>query len=761
MWTKKMEESAAHRCHGDHLINATEGEDTSGGKKPRPEQWREERSRERARGDQPGRGRTRAGREMEKSIILLFWIQYAVKISKCFYYIPINKQTTTTFIEWEEFPKGENPEFYLLKYQLVNNFAQKNVKSIPADPQKLPKSIITLEENEDYHITIQSIKYGQILSEKSFQTRGISIRNIKTIATSTSVSFNWSVVSSNDIAVSISLNHTSQIMQNNVIVYEWDHLKPATLYAFTFEIKQMHLDFINVLQRLDVQVETGSCSQGWVALKNSCYRISKESKPWNIAQQHCKLSLNSAQLVDIKSEEEKKFIFSHLRSKNQIIIWTGLNDLKNEGHLTWTDGTSFGLKKNEIFSFPLLPKNETNCYILQQNATGSNYFFARFFCYVPLPYICKYESPSLQENLLINIKDVGTTEVVFSWNNLSGWNNLNKWLQLGYKIIIKYYLDYTEQHFESLPPNTTEKSITQLSSGHVYRFLLFAINEWEAKTTLSPVFIVETRPLSAQNFAVTHVTPTEIFLHWDPPDPVSFHHYLVTILDVENNKSEEVSVAKLNTSITIRDLKSFHHYLIYLFSVAERGTLSCFEKPISAITGINPPQKVYVKPEDVGEDNIMLQWESPQDAHEVYIQIRSLPDTREVMNLSVKDANRLKIDNLIPGMTYDIGMATVINGNLSELVTIQQTLKPKPVQIVMPYESHSTSVILFVQTPDIGVFDGIHIVIEGELNVTMPLKHDSKITVDNLTPGTEYNFFVSIISGTKLSNMYYVPAIKT
>lgn len=194
-----------------------------------------------------------------------------------------------------------------------------------------------------------------------------------------------------------------------------------------------------------------------------------------------------------------------------------------------TDGSSFGLKKNGIFSFPLLPKNETDCYILQQNATGSNYFFTRFFCYIPLPYICEYECnyfisilvhmhlyyfkdriiisneirlfyifsvPFLQENISFYVKEVGTTQVVFSWNNLSGWNKLNKWLNLGYKIIIKYYLDYTEgQHFESIPPNTTEKAITHLSPGHVYRFSLFAINEWEAKTTLSPIFIVETRKL--------------------------------------------------------------------------------------------------------------------------------------------------------------------------------------------------------------------------------------------------------------------------
>ncbi|XP_045375380.2 phosphatidylinositol phosphatase PTPRQ isoform X4 [Camelus bactrianus] len=703
-----------------------------------------------------------ADSQMEKSITLLLWIQYVVKISKSFHCIPMNKQTTTLFIEWDEFPKGGSPEFYFLKYQLVNNFAQKTVKRILADPRKLPESIITLEENEDYHIIIQSIRYGQILSEKSFQTRGVSTRDIKTVATSTSVSFNWSALSSNDILVSLSLNNSSQIMQNNTVFYEWDNLKPATLYVFTFEFKQFGLDFINTFQRLDVEIETGSCSYRWVALKNNCYRISKETKPWNIAQQRCKLSLSSAHLVDIKNEEEKEFIFLQLRSKNQIIIWTGLNDLKKEGHLTWTDGSSFGLRENEIFSFPLLPKNETDCYILQQNATGSNYFFTRFFCYVPLPYICEYESPSLPGNLLFYIKDVGTTEVVFSWNNLSGWNNLNKWLKLEYKIIIKYYLSYTkEQHFESVPPNTTERAITQLSPGHVYRFLFFAISESGAKTTLSPTFIVETRPLSAQNVTVTHVTPTEIFLHWAAPEPMSLHHYLVSILDVENNKSEEVFVEKLNTSAAIGNLTSFRHYLLHLFSVAERGTLSCSEKPISAVTGIHPPLKVYAKLEDVREDSIILQWEPPQDSHEVYIQIKAISDIREVRKLFVKDATRFKVDNLIPGMTYDIGMATVMNGNLSELVTIQQTLKPKPVQIVIPYESHSTSIILFVQMPDVGVFDGICITIEGGPNVTRLLKHDSKITVDNLTPGTEYNFFVSTISGTKLSNMYHVPTVKT
>lgn len=98
-------------------------------------------------------------------------------------------------------------------------------------------------------------------------------------------------------------------------------------------------------------------------------------------------------------------------------------------------------------------------------------------------------------------------------------------------------------------------------------------------------FFLSLGPLSAKNVTITHVTPTEIFLHWEAPDPVSFHHYLVTILDVENNETEEVFIEKLNTSTTIGNLTSFHHYLIHLFTVAERGTLSGFKKPISVVTG--------------------------------------------------------------------------------------------------------------------------------------------------------------------------------
>ena len=95
------------------------------------------------------------------------------------------------------------------------------------------------------------------------------------------------------------------------------------------------------------------------------------------------------------------------------------------------------------------------------------------------------------------------------------------------------------------------------------------------------------------------------------------------------------------------------------------------------------------------------------------------------------------------------------------IVSISSYLsEPAPVRTVSPREHCSTSVIFSVQMPGTGVFDGIHLAVGGGPHVTRLLKHDSKITADDGTPGMEYNFFVSTISGTKLSTIYHVPTVK-
>ncbi|XP_061438721.1 uncharacterized protein LOC133363334 [Rhineura floridana] len=75
--------------------------------------------------------------------------------------------------------------------------------------------------------------------------------------------------------------------------------------------------------------KTCLCSDGWTAFKRGCYKLSKESKPWGVAQQNCGLFSSGAHLVDIRSEEEHTFLTSYLQSFSQVVmLWTGLNDIK-------------------------------------------------------------------------------------------------------------------------------------------------------------------------------------------------------------------------------------------------------------------------------------------------------------------------------------------------------------------------------------------------------------------------------------------------
>lgn len=56
-------------------------------------------------------------------------------------------------------------------------------------------------------------------------------------------------------------------------------------------------------------------------------------------------------------------------------------------------------------------------------------------------------------------------------------------------------------------------------------------------------------------------------------------------MDSETNAWEQLPVEKNKTSTVIGNIKPYHQYQLYLQNVAEKGTLSCHEKPILITTG--------------------------------------------------------------------------------------------------------------------------------------------------------------------------------
>lgn len=62
--------------------------------------------------------------------------------------------------------------------------------------------------------------------------------------------------------------------------------------------------------------------------------------------------------------------------------------VQEEGRPLWTDGSPHNLTDNVM---SLLPANQTGCFALQRNATGSGYVITPFFCNIALPFICQFQ----------------------------------------------------------------------------------------------------------------------------------------------------------------------------------------------------------------------------------------------------------------------------------------------------------------------------------------------------------------------------------
>ncbi|XP_041112261.1 phosphatidylinositol phosphatase PTPRQ-like [Polyodon spathula] len=504
-----------------------------------------------------------------------------------------------------------------------------------------------------------------------------------------------------------------------------------------------------------------SCPQGWVPFKGSCYKTGKGIEQWSAAQKSCELSLQRAHLTDIETEEEYLFISNYLKTFNHMImLWTGLNDKQTEGELRWTDGSAYNLGTVMTSN---LPHNETDCYALQMNATGPNYFFTGFFCYIPLPYLCEYEFPSAPEHFGFQLEDVKETEVSFIWSGLQDWMEA----LVKSDVIIQYQMKFSRVKRQSriLPSNITRMTISGLSPGNLYLFSFRVTSAGGASITLGPVLSAETRPNPPLNATVKTITSREIPLYWTAPDKsqdASFDHYLISYVDVQTNTKETFVVENYKTSAVIPSIKPYHPYRISIQTVTAAGSGSCVDTSISVITAVSPPNSVSINPEDVGEENVTLQWDPPQEQiDEYYILVRSVTVGGDSKNYWVNNSNSFELSMLTPGMTYEIGVAAVRNGNMSELKTIQQTLRPKRVQIVVPYELKTHSVVLYVQKPHAGIYDGINVTYkEGSQRTPVSVGGDT-ITIENLTPGTAYDFFVYTTSVNMASAAYQVPAVKT
>ncbi|XP_067855570.1 phosphatidylinositol phosphatase PTPRQ isoform X2 [Heptranchias perlo] len=440
------------------------------------------------------------------------------------------------------------------------------------------------------------------------------------------------------------------------------------------------------------------------------------------------------------------------------MLWTGLNDIETETELRWTDTSTYSL--NSIL-LQTLPTNESDCYALQLNPMGPDYMLTGLFCFLSLPYVCEYEVLVLTKTIRLKLEDVKENEATVVWDDLQDLFTSTSELFIWYQTSSGEGMQYSH----SILLNTTKAAIPGLRPGHHYYFALMMSDIAGAQRTLTPVLSVKTRPNPPRNITPGEVSSTVLQLLWAPPKKsqnASFHHYLVSYMEFGSKSQGTEDVKRNETSVVLKNLKPFHSYKIYVQAVAEEGSLSCAEGPLFATTAPSPPVSIYIDNADVWEDIVTVHWEPPLEGCDDYhLQIQISNNNDAVKEYSVINATMFRFDFLIPGVTYDIEVTAVKNGKRSEPKLLTQTTQPKPVEIVIPINVQTHSTVLYVGMPKVGLFDGVNVTFEDE-NKRMPTaSRNVNITMENLTPGKEYNFAVYTTSGNMKSKVYRVPVVKT
>lgn len=213
------------------------------------------------------------------------------------------------------------------------------------------------------------------------------------------------------------------------------------------------------------------------------------------------------------------------------------------------------------------------------------------------------------------------------------------------------------------------------------------------------------------------------------------------------------------------------------------------------LSEVSPPHSVSVSA--IGTENVTVCWKKLHDdkVDAYYIQLQPHTQTQvSAREFWVNSSDCITLMMLVPGETYDVGVATEKNGNRSLEKTLQLTLsknhpffffsiffpciylhsgikamrlvyfmllEPQMVRDVAQYAVDTDSVVLFVQMPASGVYDGLAVVYSGNSTWIPMSSGTSKAMVGNLSPGTVYEFQLFVTSRGVSSDGFSLLPVRT
>ncbi|KAM9377392.1 phosphatidylinositol phosphatase PTPRQ [Pholidichthys leucotaenia] len=570
------------------------------------------------------------------------------------------------------------------------------------------------------------------------------------------------------------------------------------------------------MQKLSIITETAQCPPGWLASEGSCFAVRRTGLTWSDAQHSCSETTAGSHLADLKTSEDLLSLSAYLLTYNNLLLlWTGLNDQPEEGKLLWSDGSSY----NQTSSMKtLLPNNQTDCFAIQRNATGPGYFLTPFFCYIPLPFICQFQAPSTPVLFSFDLAQVIENQVELRWSDLTIFNAAHLSL---FEIFLQYHERENGKQTQSEEdrPNKREPkertkspgrmkkivrvpifissrgvTVAGLSPGSIYSFTLQASHPAGFAWSLGQTQIAYTRPIPPQNITVGSVTATLINIHWMLPNAqyLAGWTFIVRYKDMSTGLDRILGVTNISRSsetagfhsytAMIGGLQSHRKYRIEVYTVTEHGIGSCLSRSLTVQTAVEAPHDLVVSST---QRTLTVCWtRSPDDpADGYYVTYHTLKNpvasslwinqsSSGVLWLNVSMCANL--GTFIPGQTYKVGIVTLRGNDRSESSSVIYTTAPLPVQVAVPVSVGTDYAQIYIHHPKHGVIDGVKVcVCPGVWNTTCkglcqytcdwyslpPDVHT--VTINNLSPGSQYQFLMFSTSGEQTGPPYYTRIIKT
>ncbi|MEQ2254639.1 hypothetical protein ILYODFUR_005761, partial [Ilyodon furcidens] len=579
------------------------------------------------------------------------------------------------------------------------------------------------EDHRGYSIILRASRNNSVLETKTFHFIPASLSSFNVSSTTTTAHLKWELLHRQQSISHLTLynmhtqsvtgiyNVSSSGIQSR---FTMKHLQPGTRYMVEVMVATfLTQPGITLMQKLRMFLESDQCPRGWLANGRSCYTVRRSGLSWGDAMSSCKHLVGGSHLADMKTLEELLFVSSYLQSDDDLLLlWTGLNDQQEEGHPLWSDGSPYNQTNARM---TLLPASQTDCFAFQRNATGPGYFLTPFFCDIPLPFICQYQTPSTPVPFSFKLAQVTDQQVELRWSDLLPLSSSHF---SSFEIFLQYResenalsghgkedecKESEEENGRTSQPRFTKTfrvpiflssrgvTVTDLSPGSIYFFTLQVSHHSGSSWSLGQTQIAYMRPLPPQNITVGSTTSSQITVHWMLPDTQCAARWTFSVHCEDVSLRQERVVGNISRlfgtnrkwfyTAMIGGLKSYTRYKIEVFTIAQFGIWSCGQAPLSVRTAVKPPADLDMISVN---DSLSVCWivppSDPPDAYYVTTQSFNSP-TASSLWINDSSFGGLRKDEFIcvnlgtftPGHTYEVAVVAMRGNDRSERSTIIHT----------------------------------------------------------------------------------------